>query len=141
VSVKVSVAVGVMLAVFVTVGEGPVAVGNGPISAFSVCAMAVLVLLAFLRRLFRSCESVELKKIEKKSIALTSTAHAMMICKKTRFSLTLKFTPHVLLKINFVPLCCKVGCQRNVALMSINDVMQRGRYGLSHTFSSIINND
>jgi len=51
--VGVSVAVDVMVGVFEAVAVGPVAVGKGPISAPSVNAMAVLVLLAF-----RTCASV-----------------------------------------------------------------------------------
>jgi hypothetical protein len=113
----VGVAVGVMLAVCVTVGEGPVAVGNGPSRAFCVCARAVFVLFAFLRRLFGSCESLELKKFEKKSITLTSKADAMTICRKTRLSLTFKFTRSVLLKINLVSSCGKECCRRSVALI------------------------
>ncbi|HET8671226.1 MAG TPA: hypothetical protein VFM05_11530, partial [Candidatus Saccharimonadales bacterium] len=124
--VDVIVLVGVMLGVWVIVGEGPVAVGNGPKRAFCVCAKAVFVPFAFLRRLFTSRVFDEPKMLENNKITLINKADAIRICRKTRFSLTFKFTRSVLLRIKLVSKHCSVRRKRNVSVININDEWPRG---------------
>ncbi len=89
--VAVSVMVGVIVGVFDTVGVGPVAVGNGPISAPAVSARAVFVAFAFWRVLFKSSALAGPKIAENNNNKARNRPDAIKICKTIRFSLALGF--------------------------------------------------